>query len=278
MKGTLTAVLALMPVLATFGLTAFAADTDAVEVYVTVSDENGELAVTQEKIQVTDVDNDGAITVNDALYCAHEAEYEGGAEAGYASSAGSYGLALDKLWGVANGGSYGFYVNNASAMNLTDRVADGDYVQAYVYTDLVGWSDTFCFFNANEASVEAGEALELTLSASGYDADWNPITLAVAEAAVSVNGTATEVKTDSEGKAVLTFDKAGTYVISAESETMTLVPPVCVVTVTEKATDAPESSDESAAVPAGDRASLIAFAVIALLAVSGAAVAVKNRQ
>ena len=34
-------------------------------------------------------------------------------------------------------------------------------------------------------------------------------------------------------EAVLTFAAAGTYVISAVSDQMTLVPPVCIVTVTE---------------------------------------------
>ena len=52
------------------------------DVYVTVSDKDGNLALTQEKITVTDVDSDNKLTVNDALYCAHEAKYEGGAAAG----------------------------------------------------------------------------------------------------------------------------------------------------------------------------------------------------
>ena len=44
---------------------------------------------------------------------------------------------------------------------------------------------------------------------------------------------AQEVKTDAVGKAALTFDAAGTYVVSAVSESMTLVAPVCIVTVNE---------------------------------------------
>ena len=39
--------------------------------------------------------------------------------------------------------------------------------------------------------------------------------------------------TDAEGKAVISFVNPGTYVVSAFSGTMTLVAPVCVVTVTE---------------------------------------------
>jgi hypothetical protein len=41
----------------------------------------------------------------------------------------------------------------------------------------------------------------------------------------------TEIVTDAEGKAVLTFDEAGTYLISAGSETINLVDPVCIIKV-----------------------------------------------
>ena len=74
---------------------------------VTVTIANGDLALVQEKVEVTDIDKDGALTVNDALYLAHEAKYDGGAQAGYKSSVGQWGLGLDKLWGVETGGSYG---------------------------------------------------------------------------------------------------------------------------------------------------------------------------
>lgn len=81
--------------------------------------------------------------------------------------------------------------------------------------------------------IRAGEAVELVLNASGYDASFAPVTLAVADAVITVDGIVTEVKTDAEGKASITFDAAGTYVVSATSESMTLVAPVCIVTVAE---------------------------------------------
>ncbi|MBR4186319.1 MAG: hypothetical protein IKQ87_11150 [Clostridia bacterium] len=52
-------------------------------VYVTISDENGKLAVAQEEIVVHDADGDGSITVNDAMIVAHDKFYDGGADAGY---------------------------------------------------------------------------------------------------------------------------------------------------------------------------------------------------
>ena len=135
--------------------------------YVTIADENGELALVREAVVLEDADGDGAVTVNDALLLAHEQAYPGGAAAGYLSSEGPYGLKLDKLWGVENGGSYGYYVNHASAMSLTAPVSDGDEVAAFIYTDLDGYSDTYCYFDRATAELNAPGELTLTLKAAG---------------------------------------------------------------------------------------------------------------
>lgn len=232
MKKLLTITMTLLMLLGVPNLTALAeTKSESADVYVTISDSNGALALTQEKITVTDIDNDGTLTINDALYAAHEAKYEGGAAAGYASEQTQYGLSLNRLWGTANGGSYGYYLNNQSALSLADTIKNGDYINAFVYTDLTAWSDTYCYFDANTAAAESGNSVALTLSASGYDSDWNPITIAVSNAVITINGTATEIKTDSDGKALIKLENSGTYVISAVSDTQTLVPPVCKVTV-----------------------------------------------
>lgn len=210
-----------------FNITASGATDTSVNVYVTISDKDGDLVLTQEKINVTDVDNDGALTINDALYVAHEVKYEGGAEAGYESAYSAYGLSLNKLWGTSNGGSYGYYVNNKSAWSLTDTVEEGDYVNAYIYTDLTTWSDKYCYFAANTTTVKAGEEINLTLLAAGYDADYNPIEVPVEGAVITVNGEKTEYTTDKDGKTTITIRTEGSYVISAVSDTLTLVPPAC---------------------------------------------------
>lgn len=244
MKKVLSMVMVLMLLLAMCSVNVFAAEETTV--YVTVSDANGKLVLAQEAITVTDADKDGALTVNDALYAAHEAKYEGGAAAGYASSTGAYGLSLDKLWGTANGGSYGYYVNNTSSTSLADTVKEGDFINAYVITDLTAWSDTYCYFDANTVSAKAGEEINLKLSAAGYDANWNPITVPVADAAITLNGVATAYKTDAEGKVTLKVEEAGNFVVSATSETQVLVPPVCVATVEAVetvATEAPAATE-----------------------------------
>lgn len=223
----------LMTLMLAFTLTAFADEAvpAAMQVYVSITDDTGALVLAHEAIDVTDADADGALTINDALICAHAARHEEG-EAAYRSEASEFGLSLMKLWGVENGGSYGYYRNDASAWSLLDPVAAGDHVKAYAFTDLVAWSDTYSFFDAAAVEAAAGAEVALTLYAAGFDEMWNPVTLNVEGAVITVNGEATDVATDAQGKVVITFAEAGVYVISADSETMNLVAPVCVVTVT----------------------------------------------
>lgn len=232
------------------GITAFAegSATDTASVYVTISDDEGKLVLAQEAITVTDTDGDGALTVSDALYGAHEAKFEGGAAAGFANASTDWGLSLVKLWGVENGGSYGYYVNNVSAMGLADPIADGDYINAFIYTDLTTWSDKYTFFDINTLTAANGEEVSLTLSAAGYDADYNPITVPVEGAAITLNGAVTEYKTDAEGKVTFTVEETGNVVISAISETQTLVPPVCMAEINANETAAVTTSTADTAI------------------------------
>ncbi len=208
-----------------------AAATSTATVHVTIADGTGALPLSQEQITVTDADNDGALTVYDALFAAHEAKFTGGAAAGFAASATQYGLSLDKLWGVANGGSYGYCVNHMAAMSLLDPIKSGDLVAAYAYGDLTAWSDAYCFFDKNTLSAKAGEEITLTLKYNGFDANWAPVVLPVEGATILLNGKATTYVTNAEGKVTLPIDQAGSYAISAKSATQTLVPPSCLATV-----------------------------------------------
>lgn len=226
MKKILTTVLLSLIMVMPLGITAFAETTsEKADVYVTISDDKGKLVMASEKISVSDTDGDGKLTINDALYTAHEEKYEGGAAKGYASYVGQYGLAINKLWGVENGGSYGYYLNNKSTANLSEKVNDGDCVNAYCYTDLTAWSDTYCYFDVNSAETESGKAFSVTLSAAAFDSSFKPITVKVEGAEITVNGEKIGVKTDKDGKAEFTIEKSGEYIISAVSDSQTLVPP-----------------------------------------------------
>ena len=195
-----------------------------VNVNVTIADA-GNLVLVQAPVSVTDLDEDGVVSINDALMAAHAAYYPG--EAGYVYYVGDYGIAMDTLWGVTNGGSYMYYVNDLMPMSLGEEVKEGDSIVAYGFADLEYWSDAYSFFDVKNAEVTAGGTVELTLSTP----DWEGNILPVAGAEIYVDGAATGVVTDENGKAAVAFDKEGEYLVSAKSATMTLVPPVCKVTV-----------------------------------------------
>lgn len=228
MKKILSTLLALAMLVS---LTAFAEE--APTVYVSISNDTGALVVAYASVPLTDADADGALTICDALMAAHAAYHPDGAEAFLAEDT-EWGKSMAKLWGVENGGSYGYCVNDASAMSLVDPVKAGDHIKAYVYTDLTNFSDTYCYFTAPVAAAAVNTEITLTLSAAGYDEAWNPVTYAVQGAFLIVDGEVDDgIVTDAEGQFVLTFPEAGKYTISAVSNDLTLVPPVCIVTVTE---------------------------------------------
>ena len=149
------------------------ADGAEIDAIVTIADQNGKLALSAEFIKVTDIDGDGKLTVNDALYCAHEQKFSGGAAAGYLSEMTEYGLSLKKLWGFDNGTGYGYYVNNAAAMSLADEIHQGDYINAFIYTDTTGWSDAYCYFDAGAVGAYTGDSFDLKLTAVGFDESYN---------------------------------------------------------------------------------------------------------
>ena len=199
-------------------------------VYVTIADKSGKVVLAREEIEAKDLDGDEKVTIFEALKAAHKT-CPAGAD-GFDAVDSEYGLSMTKLWGEDNGGSYGYYQNEAAAMSLSDEVKEGDRIVAFSYTDTTFWSDTFCYFDNQEATVKKGETVTLTLTALMYDlVDYTKmVPTAVAGATITVNGTAIETKTDAEGKITLTLEK-GENVISASSDLMTLVPPIAKITV-----------------------------------------------
>ncbi len=225
MKKLFSVMFAFLVIMGCINITTFA-DNASATVYVSISNK-GQLVTAQTKVTVTDIDGDNTLTVNDALYAAHEAAYPGGAKAGYSYYIHKdYGLSIGKLWGDTSG-NFGYYINNSSCWSLADTVKNGDYLNAFVYSDSKYYSDKYCFFNNFSVTADANSDIELTLSSAGYDANWNPVTLPVANAEITVDGKATGVKTDANGKATIQISDAGNHIISAVSGSETLVPPVC---------------------------------------------------
>ncbi len=231
MKKLLSTAIALAIVSTASAFCASAADDASASVYVTVSNK-GELVAISQKVSVTDIDSDGALTVNDALYALHEDSYSGGASAGYSSYTGSYGLSLGMLWGD-NSGNFGYCKNNTMCFSLADTVADGDYITAYIYSDTDNYSDMYTFFDVNELEAEQKSQITLTLSGLGYDDNWNSVTKPVEGAKITLNGIETDFVTDAQGKVTFSIEDCGECVISAKSDTQVIVPPVCLADIIE---------------------------------------------
>ena len=231
------------------------AEKSSVQVYVSVSLREDRVPLALQKVTVTDADGDGVLSIADALYAAHEVSFEGGAASGLSIQKTAYGLSMVKLWGVANGGSYGYYLNNASPMSLADPVADGDHVYTYCYTDTTTYSDTYCFFTQTACTATVDSPLTLSIMSMGFDAAWQPVSAPMAGLQITVDGVATQVVSAQDGSFTLSFDKPGTYRISAQSADLVLVAPLAQVVV----------SAESAPVT-GDRQAYIAWLLLVSLA------------
>ena len=203
--------------------------TDAVYVSIAVK---GEMVLTYQAVALEDKDGDGALTMADALQAAHD-KYYGSAD-GFACAPSEYGLSLNKLWGDSSG-AYGYMLNDASvATSLSEPVKVGDHVYAYVYADQTTWSDTYCYFDKAEVTVAAGESFTLTLMSSGFDENWMPVTLPVAGATITINGESIDTKTNEDGQITISMgekSKKDAFVVSATSDAMVMVPPICLVTV-----------------------------------------------
>lgn len=301
MKKLIAAAAALAAVSA-FSVAAFA------DAYVTISDETGKIVVAMMPIELTDNDGDGNITVNDVLISAHDEFYadgNGSAEESYATVDSDYGPMITKLWGVENGGAYGYYINNVAGMSLNDPIKDNDHLYAFVYTDAQNYSDKYTYFDLptytyDGIASDTQPSIELHLSAAAFDENWSPITVPVEGATITINDEKTDFVTDSTGTVTVDLPggRDGVYIISAVSETETIVPPITLVKVVvdenatdnniedngaQEITDAPETGDVDAATdsskgsPDTGIADVAAVAGIAVLA-AGAFIVAKNRK
>ncbi len=239
MKKIFASILSVLAVSAVCGTSAFAAEEE--NVFVSIADANGDLVLAVQSITVTDADGDGTLTINDALYAAHALYYDGGAK-GYASAETEYGRSITKLWGAEQGSGYGYYINHKSALSLDDPISHDAVIDAFVFTDTTGFSDTYCYFNAEGISVTKDTEITLTLNADTYDENWNPIVVPVEGATITIDGERTEWVTDAQGMARIKLEKEGEVIISAVSDTQTLVPPACKANVVVRETTPTEST------------------------------------
>ena len=241
-KRLLSLLLALTMALSLATTGAWAADQDSIQVTVTIANQ-GAIAVGKNDtlmarvpVTVTDRNQDGKFTYDEAMTAAHEAYYEKG-EAGFETNASGFATTL---WGETKGVG-GFYQNNVAIPvgPGAQAVKDGDDLTAFVYTDADDYSDKYSYFDQSTVSVKTGETVTLNLQGQGYDSNWNVVNAPAANAALCTIDKAgafqeMNVTTNDKGNATFSFDQAGTYVVSAYGSEDILVPPVCIVTVTDQ--------------------------------------------
>ncbi len=225
------------------------ADANEITAYITISrygniveDRNGN-PVAEAPIVLTGKES---YTLDDAFSAAHELYYEGGASAGYATADSEWGLSVTKVWGDTSG-KYGYQLNfgAVSVLGPTQTIADGDYIDLCVYENYYPNTESYSKFNAGSKTVVNGEA-ELTLYESYYGENWETLFRPCAGVTIYVDGEATEVVTDSNGKCTVEFGEFGQYIISAkktkvlrdeieetESVVTAITAPICIVTYAE---------------------------------------------
>lgn len=151
--------------------------------------------------------------VGDVIKSLHKT-YSKGGEADFATIESQYGPMISKMWGVENGGSYGYYINGAMAMSLDDPVKVGDTVDLMIYKDAAGFSDQYIVLTATASGTNVTAKVE----AMGFDANYAPVMSALKGAKLYyVDGKKlvdTKAVTGEDGTATFTL-KAGTYRIVA---------------------------------------------------------------
>lgn len=204
----------------------------------------GEAAV-ELPVTVEDLNSDGILTYDEALVALHD-EY---CPDGYTLS----GNSVTKLWGTDGHAKFvknGEYLEKAVNWS-TSTVADGDQLYAAVVKDDGYLSDVYASFDQTEVTVETGESFTLKLTGTKND-NFSGGNVTGAVVGTWDNGTFTalkDTKTDTVGKVTLSFDKAGTYIVSASGTVAgeyydfdidysddidcPITAPYCVVTVNE---------------------------------------------
>ena len=222
-----------------------------IDVYVSVSAQ-GALALTKDgkpAVQLKVSVPEGS-PVEDAIIAAHAAYCPDGAE-GWEMADSDWGLSMAKIWGSYDGVG-GWYLNGVMPMdnvrNMT--VSDGDYVDLVLYGE--DWSDSYARFDQRTAAASTGEAVTLTLTHDVFDENWVASPAGLAGATVKLADGTKLGTTDQDGKVSVTFSKAGTYLVTAETADLVITAPACVITVTGDPVQPAEPAFKTYTVKAGD--------------------------
>ncbi len=197
--------------------------TDAVTVSVSFSingtleaDKYGEIIANRE----IELSGKESYTANDALHALHTLYHPDGEEAyGTDVSTSDWGTYsyITKLWGD-NSGKFGYQVNGGEVSTTLDTpMGDGDTLDVCIYENYYPDTEDYTKFDIRYAEVIEGESVYLTLSyCSGYDDNTFAMIFSPLEGAtITIDGEKTDIVTDADGRAEITVEDAGNYIISA---------------------------------------------------------------
>ena len=215
------------------------AESDSITVYVSASSGH-EFLKTAEDIPVVllpvSLEGEEFYNLDDVFSELHE-QYAP-SECTYATEETQWGLGITRFWGD-DSGNYGYRLNSAIAMSLSDPVANGDIIDVTIY-ESSSYFASFATFDLLSVEAEPGESISLTLSQAGFDSEWNEVLSPCPDATITLNGEETEFSTDENGIVTFYLEEEGTYLVSANKdetigdETYTAItPPYCLVNVSE---------------------------------------------
>ncbi|MDO4176715.1 MAG: hypothetical protein Q4D99_04485 [Bacillota bacterium] len=192
---------------------------------VLATDKSGKVMAYREVV-ASDIDEDGVITVDEALVAAHDTYLNGGAAENYDNGGGF----ASKVWGVATTNS-AFFVNGTGLSTgvLVDTISNGDELYVSINKDNTYWADWYTAIYANGGEkiktlrLATGEIHTIALKGcQGMAWPYDPTKpVQGVEVGIWEDGEFKSLPdgkryTDEDGLADITFAKAGTYYVTAQ--------------------------------------------------------------
>lgn len=120
------------------------------------------------------------------------------------------------------------YIWGSTADNIKLRTGDDINVTMYTNYQIPMF---YTYFKDTSIEVQQGEKVDLELLGfNNADAYLNPKSIGISGSTITVNGKNTEVVTDKDGKASISFDEVGTYTVSAKNTDLTISGEKAVIT------------------------------------------------
>ena len=166
-------------------------------------------------VTVKDIDKDGVLSYDEALTAAHEKYCASGAE-GYVAPGGW----VAKLWGNESTNNLFFKNGAATAIVTEEAVAEGDALYVSVNKDNTYYADWYTAFDVQKETLRTNTPLSLTLKGAqgmSYQADAVKAVSGV-EIGTWEDGVFKKIEgktTNEKGEVELTFNKPGTYYVTA---------------------------------------------------------------